>query len=252
MQAKNPGSLPFAVRHHESLDAVADGHAAHQAVVHGVHVVEVVALRLGVLGVAPAQKLGEVGVWVLAHQLVLLGHQLHFLVFNLLLHLSTERAVLELLSERTDLVVVDAREVLVREPRFVLLASFRRLAAGQLLGAELQIDLRLVGVHHELTIVLGVVGGQLVKPAVHLHQTKVKGLILHLGAVHQGQVAALGFVEEQDRAVGCRHRPLQAHLACFVPAVRVGHTVFPFGRDGDVGLLSGGWRTGLRRVGRGL
>ena len=72
--------IALAVGDHESLDAVADRHAANEAVVHGVHVVEEVALGFGILGVFPAQKLGEVGVRVGVHQLVLLGDELHFLV----------------------------------------------------------------------------------------------------------------------------------------------------------------------------
>ena len=249
---------PLAERHHEPLDAVADGHAANHAVVQWIKVVEEVALRLGVLGVFPAQKLGNVGAWIGIHQLVLLGHELHFFVGNLLLNLRPERAVFELLAQASDLVVVDPAEVLVCEPRLVFSTCGSRFAAGHLLGAEHKVQIGFVGIHHELAVVLGVGAGQLVEAPVHVHFAKVKRFVFHFGTVHQGEVAAFRFVEVQGGAVGRRHGSVKAHLAFFVAGVGVVDAAFPLGRHRHIGLCGrflcglGGFRSGrFRRFGCG-
>ena len=240
----------FAERHHEPLDAVADGHAANQAVVQRIEVVEEVALRLGVLGVFPAQKLGNVGAWIGIHQLVLLGHELHFFVGNLLLNLRPERAVFELLAQASDLVVVDPAEVLVSEPRLVFSTCGSRFATGHLLGAEHEAQIGFVGIHHELAVVLGVGAGQLVEAPVHVHLAKIKRFVSDFGTVHEGEVAPFRFVEVQDGAVGRRHGSVKVHLAFFVARVGVIDTAFPFGGHRHIGLCGcvlsglGGFRSG--------
>ena len=241
------GVVALAVRHHEPLDAVADRHAANQAVVHGVDVVEEVALRTGVLGVFPAQKLGDVRARVGVHQLVLFGDELHFLVFNLLLNLGAEGAVLELLAEVADLVVVDAAEVLVSEPRTVFCAGRGAFSAGHLLGSEHEVQVGLVGVHHKLAVVLRVASLEFVEAAVHFHTAKVEGLVHHLGAVHQGHIAALRFVEVQHGSVARRHAAVQAHFAHFVSVIGFVDTTFPFGRDRHIGLRRGRGCLGVGR-----
>ena len=234
--SQESGVISLAEGHHEALDAVAHGHAANQAVVQWVDVVEEVALRLGVLGVFPPQKFRQIRVGLGFDQLVLLGHQLHLLVCNLFLHLCSERAVLELLAEASDLVVVDPSVIFIGEPTPVFRALGSGFAAGQLLGTELEHEVCLVRIEDELAVVLGIFGRHLVEPPVHLNGPKVKGLVLHFCAVHQGQVAALRLVQIQLGAVGCGNGAMQPHVPFFVPRVLVGQTGFPACRNTDVRL----------------
>ena len=248
---QKPGVRPLAVRHHEPLDAVADGHAADQAVVHGIEVVEEVALGAGVFGVGPPEEFGDVRARIGVHHLVLLLHEVHFLVGNLLLDLSSEWAVLQLLAKSTNLVVVDSAEILVREPDLVLGALGCRFPAGQLFGSEHKVEVWLVGRHDELAVVLGVRTRHLVEAAVNLYAAKVELLALHRGAVHERQVAALGFVEVQHRAVCRGHGAVKANLPHLVAFVGVVDAVLPLGRNGHVGLRSRGCGLGLGRGGLG-
>ena len=182
---------------------------------------------------------------------MLLGDELGLFVRDLLLHLGLEGAVLHLLAEVANLVVVDAGKRLIGEPSLVFCALWRRFPAGHHFGTERQVEVCLVGVHDELAVVLGVFGGHLVEASVHVHLTKIEGLAQHLGAVHQREVAPLSLVEVQHGAIGGRDGSLQTHLALLVSAVGVVRAVLPFGRNRDVWLVRWGLRFAFCGRGRG-
>ena len=62
-------------------------------------------------------KLGNVGAWIGIHQLVLLGHELHFL--SAICSTCALKGLSLSCCQASDLVVVDPAEVLVSEPRLV-------------------------------------------------------------------------------------------------------------------------------------
>ena len=154
----------------------------------------------------------------------------------MLFDLCSEGAVLQLLAKASDLVVVDSTEVLVGEPNLVFRALWRGFSAGHLLGSEHEVQIWLVRIHDELAVVLGIRARHLVEAAVDLDAAKVKFLALHSGAVHERQVASLGFVEVQHRSVCCRHGAVKADFALLVALVGVVDAVLPLGRNGHVGL----------------